>query len=440
MLVAVVALAFASLGEASIARADAPAPIAGHQTAHQLAADHVSREANGRLSGMLHLEGVVGPLPFPSAVSISISGPTSGKATTRDGRYSFAGPPGTYTLTAEVTPQGTPTMTQTIPASPTAEVTLVADQDTIQDFTFRAHGGLVHVKTAVPEPATNTTQTGNCNENALYTTPDLIQVRTAPGLTFGPPAPLPWSPSPDACWFAIPAGANDLRITSGITGASKVVPVNVAQDGVTTVLTQFSPDVHTPKITAVTANTGGRAKVSFTTPATWKHMAANYGAKVTRWLVTAQPGGRTATCTPNILSPWAGACTVTGLTPMKTYRFTVKAFAGVYPSAASTPSTAATMPAVPTPIRNAKVTYSSGGGASIVWSPPASPGFPRAITYKIRISGWQNTSQFGPEITLRSTNIRYFNLVKGSTYRVQIVAVNGAGRSPTATILVKPNK
>jgi hypothetical protein len=112
-----------------------------------------------------------------------------------------------------------------------------------------------------------------------------------------------------------------------------------------------APPVQVPGAPGIgTATAGnGTATVAFTAP------SSTGGAPVTGYLVTASPGGRTATGT-------AGPITVTGLTNGTSYRFTVQAINSAGTGLASARSNAVT-PAAPPARADVRVTVT--GPASV---------------------------------------------------------------------------
>lgn len=123
--------------------------------------------------------------------------------------------------------------------------------------------------------------------------------------------------------------------------------------------------------TEVTGERGdGKATVRFTAP------SSNGGSPITQYLVTANPGGHTATGA-------GSAITVTGLTNGEVYTFTVIAINDVgmsEPSAPSLPVTPATVPSAPINVHAEKA---GDGKVSVSFTNPASDGGSTITAYKV---------------------------------------------------------
>ena len=162
--------------------------------------------------------------------------------------------------------------------------------------------------------------------------------------------------------------------------------------------------------TAVTATAGaGQAAVAFTAP------VDDGGSPITGYLVTAAPGGLTATCAT---SP----CTVTGLTNGASYTFTVQAINAVGDSAASTPTAAvtpATLPGAPTAVSATE----GSGQADVSFTAPADDG-------GSPVTGYTVTAQPGGLMaTCPSTPCAVAGLTNGVAYTFTVTATNAVGTS-----------
>ena len=160
---------------------------------------------------------------------------------------------------------------------------------------------------------------------------------------------------------------------------------------------------------------------------TWTAPAATGGARITKYLVTSVPGGRTCTTTG------ATACTVGGLTNRTSYRFTVKAanaFGTGYGATATTPTAVvAGAPSVP---RNVVWTFPGVGQFRVTWSPPASIGSGRVLRYEARAAlavtsppAWSAWNDNGTNLVSLDTGVQ-----AGLAFRIQLRAVNASGAGP----------
>lgn len=149
-------------------------------------------------------------------------------------------------------------------------------------------------------------------------------------------------------------GATITGLTNGISYDVRIAAVNAIGIGATSSATSFIPSLASVapsaplNVSAVAGN--GSATVYFSMP------ASNGSSPISNYIVTASPGGNTAS---GSVSP----LTVTGLTSTQSYTFTVVAVNGSGQGAVSSPSNAV----VPT-----MVTTSSGGGGGY-YSYPVSP-------------------------------------------------------------------
>ena len=169
--------------------------------------------------------------------------------------------------------------------------------------------------------------------------------------------------------------------------------------------------------------TGGNAQasVSFTAP------ASDGGSGITGYIVTATPGGKTASGT-------ASPITVTGLTNGVVYRFTVRAVNGIGkgpPSTLSNSVRPATTPGAPR-----AVTATAGNAmATVRFTAPATNGGSPITGYLVTPnSGEQTGSGKASPITVQG-------LTNGTPYSFTVSAINaaGTGAASSPSNIVTPN-
>ncbi|MEN9753120.1 MAG: hypothetical protein RL670_811, partial [Actinomycetota bacterium] len=125
----------------------------------------------------------------------------------------------------------------------------------------------------------------------------------------------------------------------------------------------------------------------------------------------------------------AGTCTVTGLTNGTKYYFKVSATNAVGTSAVSAASAAitpATLPGAPTGL---KLTKTRAGTLSISWAAPASNGGSPIVRYEYCFKTSTATIYSSWTSLTTSTSFSLTGLLTGTTYNVQIRAVNAVGVS-----------
>jgi len=249
-------------------------------------------------------------------------------------------------------------------------------------------------------------------------------------VTFTPPADHGGLPITSYTVTASPGGATATCpgspcVVTGLTdGTSYTFTVHAsnsegdsAESGASSAVTPAAlPGVPT----GVSATAGnGQASVSFTAP------ASDGGSAITGYTVTASPGGVTATCP-------GSPCTVTGLTGGTSYTFTVHATNAIGDSSESAASSAVT-PVGP-PAKPSNVGFIPGDGQfGVSLLAPADGG--SAITgYEISLDGGLTWNTLTTTISGAKVNGTVTGLVNGTTYEVQVraVNVNGPGAGSTS--------
>jgi hypothetical protein len=137
---------------------------------------------------------------------------------------------------------------------------------------------------------------------------------------------------------------------------------------------------------------------------------------VTSYVVTSSPGGVTATGTSSPI-------TVPGLANGVTYTFTVAAFNGTEPGAASAPSNAIvpnTPPGPPTGV----TAFAGDGTATVFFSPPASAGDSAIESYTVA------ASPGGKTVVGTHSPITVTGLVDGTEYTFTVRATNALATGP----------
>ena len=168
-------------------------------------------------------------------------------------------------------------------------------------------------------------------------------------------------------------------------------------------------------VTAVPAP--GSAKVRWAAPSNAG------GTPVTRYQVKAAPGGSRCTTTG------AKACTVTGLTPGASYRFTVAARNGVGWSAASAPSAAVKASYYPTKARVWR--YKKATRLEVDVDPNRGWEW-RVQLQKLKKGAWVNSGKAKKTVKTHRT----FNPKRG-TYRVTVLSKNGYSSALSNTVRIR---
>lgn len=175
--------------------------------------------------------------------------------------------------------------------------------------------------------------------------------------------------------------------------------------------------------TNVTATAGSsRATVSFSPP------TSNGFTPITKYTVTAAPGGKTCTVT---LPAASLSCAVLDLTPGTSYTFTVKAtnLAGDGPaSAASNSVVPFTVPGPPTGVDAIPGDVS----AEVSFTAPAANGFTPITGYTITATDLTDAARGGQTCTAApgETSCTITGLTNGDSYTFTVVARNAAGDGP----------
>lgn len=169
-----------------------------------------------------------------------------------------------------------------------------------------------------------------------------------------------------------------------------------------------------PEIRKVAYQPGARAKVMWQAP-------ADGGSRLTGYVVTATPGGRSCTAKGS-----QSSCVVPGLAGGREYSFTVRARNSVGTGPASPPATAGLLVAPSSRPQGVSVSV-AGSSATVSWSKPRSNGGGRLLQFVVR------SSPDGPSCTTRTTSCLLGGLALGRTYTFAVSAVNTAGVSKAAS-------
>jgi uncharacterized repeat protein (TIGR02543 family) len=219
---------------------------------------------------------------------------------------------------------------------------------------------------------------------------------------------------------ATASGVSSPIIFSGLTNGTAYTFVVTATNGVglsdTSLPSAAITPANIPSAPTISTVTAGLSAATITVVS-----GGSGGSAITRYVVTAAPGG--ATCT--VYAP-ADSCTIAALTPGTSYYFTAVAINAVgqsLPSSASASVTPINVPGTPTSLLAAP----SDGAASISFTAPTSNGSP-IIEYIAT-----NTST-GETFTATSSPIAVSGLTNGTPTTFSIVAVNAAGASIAASV------
>jgi titin len=196
-----------------------------------------------------------------------------------------------------------------------------------------------------------------------------------------------------------------------------VVATNPAGDSVASATVNGSPVTIPGKPTISAVEPGSNSVL-----VRWRAPSATGGASVTNYTVVASPGGNSCSTSGAVLY-----CTVTGLDNGTSYAFTVTAT-----NSAGTGSASASYNGVPAASPNAprNVTVSpTNQGIVASWAAPSYDGGNAVTGYIATVRQTGDTCNTNAS-TLTCT---FSNLVNGSTYIVDVVAQNNAGKSDSAS-------
>jgi Zn-dependent metalloprotease len=151
----------------------------------------------------------------------------------------------------------------------------------------------------------------------------------------------------------------------------------------------------------------------------WTAPANNGGSSITGYVVTASPGGGTASTTGALTS------TVSGLTNDMSYTFTVTATNAIGTSSASAPSSAVIPKASTAPGAPTGVNATPGNAQAVVsWTAPASNGGSSITGYTVTASPGGKTAT-----TTGVTAATVTGLKNGTSYTFTVTATNAIGTS-----------
>jgi predicted phage tail protein len=163
---------------------------------------------------------------------------------------------------------------------------------------------------------------------------------------------------------------------------------------------------------------------------TWSAPLSNGGKPITKYTVTAAPGGHTCVTTG------ARTCAVMGLANAHAYTFTVKA-TNVLGTGGTSAKSAAVLVGTPTAPRSPKVTLPKAATFKITWLAPLYTGSGPVTRYEIRARGTADGVTWTgwiPWYKLKTTpSYSDAGATYGVLYEVQLRAVNASGASAPVT-------
>ena len=206
-----------------------------------------------------------------------------------------------------------------------------------------------------------------------------------------------------AMWFTEADTSRVARVTTGLPGASSSITGTAGN--ASAVVSWYTP------------NDGGANGVS-------------------RYTVTAAPGGRTCSTVATSGFP---TCTVTGLTNGRAYTFSVRATNGFGTGPASSASAAVTPRAVPGAPRSLGARCPSETRVKISWIAPVSNGGASITKYQVRFKD-KVTGRYTAWANTTGRSFTKAGLIKNRSYMVQVRAFNVAGPGSAASKTFKQLK
>jgi titin len=209
-------------------------------------------------------------------------------------------------------------------------------------------------------------------------------------------------------------------LTNGTTYAVVVVATNAAGNSEASVSSDGTPFTvpGAPTITTVTPG-DGTLTVSWTVPTT------NGGSALTGFTATATNGSETATCTA---ADTETSCVIDTLTNGTTYSIVVVATNAAGDSVASTSVNAAPYTTPGTP--DAPTLTAGNTSIQVDWTAPSDDGGASISGYTVTAS--DGTTSFTCHWTTGPLSCNITGLTNGTTYSVNVLAINAAGSSSTS--------
>jgi hypothetical protein len=226
--------------------------------------------------------------------------------------------------------------------------------------------------------------------------------------------------APNASVINVPAGstlANTTVAKPGDGGKVRLWNYNGDTNVIVDVTGWFQAPATPAAPSHVTATPGDR-----TARVTWRE-PSDGGARITHYVVTAQPGGAT-------VSVDALETVVTGLDNGVGYTFTVHAVNGAGTGATSAPTEPVfpRPPAAPAAPTVAEV-VGRDGAVDVRWL-PGDPGTSAVTSYTVRFSGGTVAATVAGDVT----EARISGLTNGTTYRFTVTATSADGTSPASAL------
>lgn len=276
-------------------------------------------------------------------------------------------------------------------------------------------------------PAINSITPGNQRLSVAFTAPSSDGGAAITNYEYSTDGGSTWTRRSPA---AVSSPLSIIGLTNGTTYAVQIRAVNIAGHGAASSTVNATPVPGTPTAPTITGITPGNGQlaVTFTAP------TSDGGAPIGNYDYSIDNG---ATWTPHVPAVTASPLVITGLTNGIDYTVRIRAenAAGPGPASNSAEGTPTDSPTPAPPSAPSILVVQAGNGQLTVdFLPPANDGGSPVTNYEFSTSNGLLWTRCNPAVT--SSPIIITGLSNGTTYQVQIRAVNAAGHgaaSSTAT-------